>query len=31
IETVYDAREVNSTFKARGWANRLVNNILHRE
>jgi protein tyrosine/serine phosphatase len=31
IETVYDAREVNSTFKARGWANRLVNNILRRE
>ena len=31
IETVYDAREVNSTFKARGWANRLVNNILNRE
>jgi uncharacterized protein (TIGR01244 family) len=31
IETVYDSREVNSTFKARGWANRLVNNILNRE
>lgn len=31
VETVYDAREVNSTFKARGWANRLVNNILNRE
>jgi protein tyrosine/serine phosphatase len=31
VETVYDSREVNSTFKARGWANRLVNNILHRE
>ncbi|RUP08149.1 sulfur transferase domain-containing protein [Hyphomicrobium sp.] len=31
VETVYDPREMNSTFKARGWANRLVNNILHRE
>ncbi len=31
IETVYDSREVSRTFKARGWANRLVNGILHRE
>jgi len=31
VETVYDAKEVNSTFRARGWANRLVNNILRRE
>jgi protein tyrosine/serine phosphatase len=31
VQTVYDAREVNSTFRARGWANRLVNNILRRE
>jgi len=31
VQNVYDAREVNSTFKARGWANRLVNGILRRE
>lgn len=31
LETVYDAREVSKTFKARGWANRLVNTILRRE
>lgn len=31
VETVYDAREVNSSFKSRGWANRLVNGILRRE
>jgi protein tyrosine/serine phosphatase len=31
MENVYDAREVNGTFKARGWANRLVNNVLRRE
>lgn len=31
VETVYDSREVKSTFKARGWANRLVNGILRRE
>ena len=31
VQNVYDAREVSSTFKARGWANRLVNGILRRE
>jgi protein tyrosine/serine phosphatase len=31
VHTVYDAREVSRTFKARGWANRLVNGILRRE
>jgi protein tyrosine/serine phosphatase len=31
VHTVYDARAVSSTFKARGWANRLVNGILRRE
>jgi uncharacterized protein (TIGR01244 family) len=31
VQTVYDAREVSRTFKARGWANRLVNGILRRE
>jgi protein tyrosine/serine phosphatase len=31
VQTVYDAREVGNTFKARGWANRLVNGILRRE
>jgi protein tyrosine/serine phosphatase len=31
VHTVYDAREVSKTFKARGWANRLVNGILRRE
>ncbi len=31
VETVYDSREVASSFKARGWANRLVNGILDRE
>ncbi len=31
VQTVYDSREVNGTFKSRGWANRLVNNILRRE
>ena len=31
IETVYDADEINSTFRAKGWANRLVNGILDRE
>ncbi len=31
VKNVYDAREVTSTFKARGWANRLVNGILRRE
>lgn len=31
VETVYDSREVSKAFKSRGWANRLVNNILRRE
>jgi protein tyrosine phosphatase (PTP) superfamily phosphohydrolase (DUF442 family) len=31
VQTVYDAREVKGAFKARGWANRLVNGILRRE
>jgi protein tyrosine/serine phosphatase len=31
IETVYDAAEINRSFKARGWANRLVNGLLKRE
>jgi protein tyrosine/serine phosphatase len=31
IETVYDPAEINRTFRARGWANRLVNGVLHRE
>lgn len=31
VETVYDPDEVKATFKANGWANRLVNNILRRE
>ncbi len=31
IETVYDPAEVARTFHAKGWANRLVNNILKRE
>lgn len=31
VETVYDADEVNRSFRAKGWANRLVNGILDRE
>ncbi|MBA2126859.1 protein tyrosine phosphatase [Hyphomicrobium methylovorum] len=31
VETVYDAKEVNQSFKANGWANRLVNGLLRRE
>jgi protein tyrosine/serine phosphatase len=31
VETVYDPAEINRTFKAKGWANRLVNGVLHRE
>lgn len=31
VETVYDADEINRTFKASGWANRLVNGVLQRE
>jgi protein tyrosine/serine phosphatase len=31
VETVYDPAEIDSTFHAKGWANRLVNGVLHRE
>jgi protein tyrosine/serine phosphatase len=31
VETVYDPAEINRTFRAKGWANRLVNGVLHRE
>ena len=31
VDTVYDPDEINRTFKASGWANRLVNGVLHRE
>ena len=31
VDTVYDARAVNGSFKAKGWANRLVNGVLRRE
>lgn len=31
VETKYDAAEINRTFRAKGWANRLVNGVLHRE
>ncbi len=31
VETEYDADEINRSFKANGWANRLVNGILRRE
>lgn len=31
IETKYDPAEINRTFRAKGWANRLVNGVLHRE
>lgn len=31
IETRYDADEINRSFRAKGWANRLVNGILRRE
>jgi protein tyrosine phosphatase (PTP) superfamily phosphohydrolase (DUF442 family) len=31
VETVYDPEQISRSFKARGWANRLVNGILHRE
>lgn len=30
-ETVYDPDEVKRTFRAKGWANRLVNSVLRRE
>jgi protein tyrosine/serine phosphatase len=31
VETRYDPAEVTRSFKAKGWANRLVNDLLHRE
>lgn len=31
VEKVYDPEEINRTFRAQGWANRLVNGILNRE
>ncbi|MEZ5842321.1 MAG: tyrosine-protein phosphatase [Hyphomicrobiaceae bacterium] len=31
VDTVYDPDELHRTFKAQGWANRLVNSILRRE
>lgn len=31
VETVYDPVEVKRTFRANGWANRIVNGVLKRE
>lgn len=31
VETVYDPDEVKRSFRAKGWANRLVNSVLRRE
>lgn len=31
VETVYDPDQIRRSFKARGWANRLVDGLLHRE
>jgi len=31
VETVYDPVEVKGTFRAKGWANRLVDSVLRRE
>ena len=31
VDKVYDPDEIAHSFKARGWANRLVNNLLKRE
>ncbi|AGK58976.1 protein tyrosine/serine phosphatase [Hyphomicrobium denitrificans 1NES1] len=31
VETSYDPDQIRRSFKARGWANRLVDNLLHRE
>lgn len=31
VETVYDPEELRRSFKARGWANRLTDGLLHRE
>lgn len=31
VETVYNSDQINRSFKAQGWANRLVNGLLRRE
>ena len=31
VDTIYDRDEINRTFKASGWSNRLVNSVLRRE
>ena len=31
VDNVYDPVELRKSFKARGWANQLVNNVLRRE
>jgi protein tyrosine phosphatase (PTP) superfamily phosphohydrolase (DUF442 family) len=31
VETSYDPDEIRRSFKSRGWANRLIDNLLHRE
>jgi protein tyrosine phosphatase (PTP) superfamily phosphohydrolase (DUF442 family) len=31
VETVYNAGELKRSFRAKGWANRLVNSVLRRE
>ena len=31
VETVYDPDELKRTYQAKGWANRIVNNVLRRE
>ena len=31
VATVYDPIEVKGTFRAKGWANRLVDSVLRRE
>jgi hypothetical protein len=31
VEQVYDPKELRRTFHAKGWANKIVNGVLHRE
>ena len=31
VETVYDPDEIKASFRAKGWADRLVNSVLRRE
>jgi protein tyrosine/serine phosphatase len=31
VETVYDSAELKRSFRAKGWANRLINSVLRRE